>query len=63
MWRTLNRMKVSWVRAFHWSLPEIAATDVESLFGFIEAYTEEAGGQRMENGGERMAYVDEVDWL
>jgi hypothetical protein len=63
-------MKVSLVRAFHWSLPEIAATDMESLFGFMEAYSDEtASGQAPRSdsargySGKKKVFCDQVSWL
>jgi hypothetical protein len=59
MLRTLNRLKVGLVRAFHWDLNTIAQTDVYALFAFLEAYMAESGsGPKQE-----LAYADEVDWL
>ena len=59
MVRALHKLKVSLVRAFHWSLAEIAATSIDSLFGFLEAYSEEG-----EPGpGQRRVGAEQVAWM
>lgn len=63
MRRSLNRLKVTLVRSFGWSLPEIAATGVEELFGFLEAYTEEGAGSKGGGRGKARVYADQVSWL
>lgn len=61
MIKSLHKLKVGLVRAFRWSLADIAATSIDSLFGFMAAYGEE--GMVSSGNGNLMAYADEVDWL
>lgn len=61
MVKALHRLKVSLVRAFHWSLAEIAATSIDSLFGFLDAYAEEDGAPS--GGGGRRVGAENVAWM
>ena len=60
MVKALHRLKVSLVRAFHWSLAEIAATSIDSLFGFLAAYSDE---DRPVASGRKRVGAEQVAWM
>jgi hypothetical protein len=55
-------LEIALAKAFGWSLWEIDETDVESLVGFINRFTD-TQGKTIQASGPRKTFCDQVDWL
>lgn len=55
-------LEIALAKAFGWSLWEIDETDVESLVGFVNRFTD-TQGKTPQASRQQKAYCDQVDWL
>jgi len=55
----LEDLEITLVKSFGWSLQEIDATDMESLFPFVSRFA----GTASKVPEKKLAYIDQVDWI